>query len=91
MSDRSTAAEPLAPGIRPPPGPADGTVNQAEGLAHDLRAAGQQEAQRERHTQHLLPDGLLGKHLIDQQRRGFDHAPCPATGAESGVLATERD
>ena len=42
------------------------TVDDAEHLAHDLGAAGEQEAQLEWETQYPLAHRLFGQYLIDQ-------------------------
>lgn len=42
-------------------------VNDTEHTGHDLRAGGEQKAQRKREAQHPLAHRLLGKDLIDQQ------------------------
>jgi hypothetical protein len=68
----------------------DAAVDDAEHPAHDLRAVGEQEAQRIRNAQHPLPHRLLGKHLVDQQRRALRHAPRAAARAEDAAFAAER-
>ena len=51
--------------------------------AHDIGAAGEQEAQRIRDAQHPLAHRLLGKDLVDQQRGALGHAPDAAAGTEA--------
>jgi len=67
----------------------DAAVDNAEHTAHDLRATGEQEAQRKRDAQHPLAHRLLGKHLVDQQRGTRGHAPSAAAGTKATLLAAE--
>jgi hypothetical protein len=53
----------------------DAAIDNAEHLAQDGAAAGEQKPQRIRDTQDPLPHRLFGEHLIHQQRRAFHHAP----------------
>lgn len=59
----------------------DAAVDNAECPSHDLGAAREQETQQIGNTEHPLAYRLLGKHLVDQQRRTLRHAPGTATGA----------
>ena len=67
------------------------TRSSAEHPAHDIGAAGEQEAQRKRNTQHRLAHRLFRKHLVDRQRRALDHAPRTAARAEAAAFTAERD
>ena len=67
------------------------TVDDAEHPAHDLGAAGEQEAQLEWETQYPLAHRLFGQYLIDQQGRTLRHPPGTATRAETAPLTTESD
>ena len=69
----------------------DAAVDDTEHTGHDLRVAGEQEAQRKRDAQHPLAHRLLGKDLIDQQRGALRHAPRAAARAEAAPLAAEHD
>ncbi len=63
------------------------SVDDAEHLAHDGWAAGEQIPQGIRNAQHPLAYGLLGEDFVDQQRGALGHAPGIATGAEAPPLA----
>ena len=67
------------------------TVDDAEHSAHDLGAAGEQEAQRIRDAQHPLAHRLLGKDLVDQQCGALGHAPRAAAGAKTPTFTAEGD
>ena len=68
----------------------DDPIDDAEHLAHDCWTAGEQETQRIWKAQHPLAHRLLGKHLIDQQRRALGHAPRPTAGAKTASFTAER-
>lgn len=67
----------------------DATVDDAEHPAHDIGAAGEQEAQRIRDAQHPLAHRLLGKDLVDQQCSTLRHAPSTTAGTKAAFLAAE--
>ena len=67
----------------------DDAVDEAQHLAHDLGAGGEQEPQREREAQHPLAHGLMRQHLVYQQGRALGHAPGAAAWAEATALTTE--
>jgi inner membrane protein len=69
----------------------DAAVDDAEHPAHDIGAAGEQEAQRIRDAQHPLAHRLLGKNLVDQQCSTLGHTPGAAAGTETPAFATESD
>ena len=69
----------------------DAAVDDAEHPAHNIGAAGEQKAQGKRDAQHPLAHRLLGKDLVDQQCRAFDHAPRTAARAEAAAFTAERD
>ena len=69
----------------------DAAVDDAEHPAHDIGAAGEQEAQRIRDAQHLLAHRLLRKDLVNQKRGTLGHAPGAAAGTETPALAAEGD
>jgi len=66
-------------------------VNDAEHLAHDRRAAGEQETQWKRKTQHPLAHRLFRENLIHQQRGTFCHTACPTAGTETAPFARKRN
>jgi len=68
---------------------ADRPVDDAQHGGDGRRFRGKQKAQRERHAQHPLAQGLPGQDLVHQQRRGLRHAPRPAARAEAAALAAE--
>jgi hypothetical protein len=67
----------------------DDPIDDAEHLAHDCWTAGEQETQRIWKAQHPLAHRLLGKHLIDQQRRALGSGSCfalPPASLQSSAI-----
>ncbi len=68
----------------------DDAVDNPQHFTHYAWAAGEQETQWIRETQHPLAHRLRGKDRIHQQCGTFRHTPCPAAGANTSPLTTER-
>jgi len=68
----------------------NGTVDDAQHLAHDFGLTGKQKAQREGYAQHPLPHRLMRQDFVHQQSSAVCHPPRPATGAKTAAFAAER-
>jgi len=68
----------------------DHAMHDAQHRADCFRAAGQQEAQWTRKTQHPLPHRPRAEHLFRQVTRTLGHAPRAAAGAKPALLVGKR-
>ncbi len=80
-----------SPGTRGVQGGADGTEEDLEDPACNLRVAVQVGSQPFRNREHPLPDGKLREDPIGQVGRDLGHATCVARGADTSPFAAERE
>ena len=66
----------------------DDAIYNAQHLAHDRRAASEQETQRIRNAQHPLSYRLLWEDLVHQQCGALGHAPSATAGTEAASFAS---
>ena len=66
-------------------------VDDAQLFVHQFWAAGEQESQLKRKTQHPLADGFMRQDFIYQQGSTLSHASGTAAGTETPSFTAERN
>ena len=61
----------------------DGSNDNGQAAAEDIRTAREQHAQRPGKAENPLPDGSGRNDVVNEVRGGFDHAPSTARGTEA--------
>lgn len=72
-------------------GGADGSDEDPQNGAGDVRVVVQEGTQSLRQAQHPLADGKVGQHVIRDVGGDLGHAPCIARGTDAAALTGERE